>query len=72
MRKYYSNGDGGLYFWTPNLGGEIGSQMWNGLTIRWDWYKELGYPEVKNEDDFLNVVKQIVDLHPTTENGDKV
>ena len=72
MRKYYSNGDGGLYFWTPNLGGEMGSQMWNGLTIRWDWYKELGYPEVKNEDDFLNVVKQIVDLHPTTENGDKV
>lgn len=73
MRRYYSNGDGGLYFWTPCVGEEgVATEMWNGLTIRWDWYKELGYPEVKNEDDFLDVVKQIVDKHPTTENGDKV
>lgn len=73
MRKYYSNGDGGLYFWTPFVGNETsGASMWNGLTIRWDWYKELGYPEVKNPDEFLEVVKQIVEQHPTTENGDKV
>lgn len=73
MRKYYSNGDGGLYFWTPFIGKEpVGSEEWNGFTIRWDWYKELGYPEVKDEDEFLDVVKQIVDNHPTTENGDKV
>lgn len=73
MREYYSNGDGGWYFWTPAVGSESsGAELWNGFTIRWDWYKELGYPEVTNEDDFLNVVKQIVDAHPTTENGDKV
>ena len=73
MRKYYSNGDGGLYFWTPFIGKEpVGSEEWNGFTIRWDWYKELGYPEVKDEDEFLDVVKQIVDNHPATENGDKV
>lgn len=73
MRKYYSNGDGGLYFWTPSVGNETsGAELWNGLTIRWDWYKELGCPEVKNPDEFLEVVKQIVDNHPTTENGDKV
>ena len=73
MRKYYSNGDGGLYFWTPSVGNETsGAELWNGLTIRWDWYKELGCPEVKNPDEFLEVVKQIVDKHPTTENGDKV
>lgn len=73
MRKYFSNGDGGLYFWTPFVGNEsVGMEQWNGFTIRWDWYKELGYPEIKNEDEFLDVVKQIVDKHPTTENGDKV
>ena len=59
MRKYYSNGDGGLYFWTPSVGNETsGAELWNGLTIRWDWYKELGCPEVKNPDEFLEVVKQ--------------
>lgn len=73
MREYFSNGDGGWYFWTPYVGYEsTGAELWNGFTVRWDWYKELGYPEVTNEDEFLNVVKQIVDAHPTTENGDKV
>lgn len=74
MRKYYSkNNDGKLYFWTPFVGTELnGSDWWNGMTIRWDYYKELGYPEVKTEDDFLNVVKQAVDKHPTTEDGKKV
>lgn len=74
MKKYYSkDNDGKLYFWTPHVGTEqVGSAWWNGMTIRWDYYKELGYPEVKTEDDFLNVVKQAVDKHPTTEDGKKV
>jgi ABC-type glycerol-3-phosphate transport system substrate-binding protein len=75
-RKYYSN-DGKLYFITPQATAQ-GRQvvppksMWNGMTIRWDYYKELGYPEVKNEDDFLNVVASIVARHPTTPDGKKV
>lgn len=39
--------------------------------IRWDYYKELGYPEVTNEDDFLNMLKAMQDAHPTTEDGKK-
>lgn len=74
MREYYSkNGDEKVYFWTPYVGTEpYGANWWNGMTIRWDYYKEAGYPEIKTEDDFLNVVKDIVDKHPTTEDGKKV
>lgn len=74
MRKYFSkNEDGKFYFWTPYVGQEtVGSAWWNGMSIRWDYYKELGYPQVETEDDFLNVVKQAVDLHPETEDGKKV
>jgi hypothetical protein len=72
-RKYYSNEDGKLYFITPQAGQEgQGKSMWNGMTIRWDYYKELGYPEVKTEDDFLNVVAAAVARHPTTPDGKKV
>lgn len=74
MRKYYSkNNDGKLYFWTPFIGTEPPSATWwNGLTMRWDYYKELGYPEIKSEDDFLKVVKQALQKHPTTADGKKV
>ncbi|KFI44970.1 multiple sugar transport system substrate-binding protein [Bifidobacterium bohemicum] len=33
-----------------------------GPYIRWDLYKKLGYPEIKNMDDFLDVLKQEQDL----------
>ena len=29
--------------------------------IRWDYYREVGYPEIKNLDDFLNVMKLMQD-----------
>lgn len=74
MRKYYSkDGDGKMYFWTPYVGTEpYGSNWWNGMTIRWDYYKEAGYPEVRTEDEFLDLLKQIVEKHPETEDGKKV
>jgi ABC-type glycerol-3-phosphate transport system substrate-binding protein len=73
-RKYNSkNGDGKFYFLNPNAGiSGTDKAMWNGMTIRWDYYKELGYPEVKTEDDFLNVVAAAVARHPTTPDGKKV
>jgi ABC-type glycerol-3-phosphate transport system substrate-binding protein len=77
-RKFYSkDGDGKLYFITPQVTAKnreivFGKSMWNGMAIRWDYYKELGYPEVKNEDDFLNVVAAAVARHPTTPDGKKV
>lgn len=73
MREYCSNGDGKWYFWTPQIGPESPeAYLWNGYTVRWDWYKELGAPEIKNEDDYIAYLKSAVEAHPETENGQKV
>ena len=39
--------------------------------LAWDYYTEIGAPEMNNLDDLLNVLKQIQDAHPTNEAGDK-
>ena len=43
-----------------------------GNFLRWDYYMEIGAPEINNMDDLLDVVEQMVQAHPTTENGDPV
>lgn len=43
-----------------------------GFFTRWDCYKELGCPEITSEDEYLDVLKQMVDAHPETEDGKKV
>lgn len=37
--------------------------------IRWDLYKQLGYPEVKNYDDMLKLFKDMKEICPTDDNG---
>lgn len=37
--------------------------------LRWDLYKELGYPEIKNLDDMVDVLGQMQELCPTDDNG---
>lgn len=39
--------------------------------IRWDLYKELGYPEVKNLDDLYNLFVQMKEICPTDESGNE-
>ncbi|MCD7825176.1 MAG: extracellular solute-binding protein [Clostridiaceae bacterium] len=39
--------------------------------VRWDLYKELGYPEVKDLDDFKQLMKDMVNLCPTDDTGGK-
>ncbi|RXZ79098.1 extracellular solute-binding protein [Paenibacillaceae bacterium] len=43
----------------------------NTAHIRWDWYQELGAPEIKTPDDYFNVLKQMTEKHPTNEKGEK-
>ncbi|MEK0307207.1 ABC transporter substrate-binding protein [Bifidobacterium favimelis] len=38
-----------------------GDEPGNSPHIRWDYYREVGYPEIKNLDDFLNVLKLMQD-----------
>ncbi|MBQ9928201.1 MAG: extracellular solute-binding protein [Lachnospiraceae bacterium] len=37
--------------------------------LRWDLYKELGYPEIKNLDDMVEVLAQMQEICPTDDNG---
>ncbi|MDR0909012.1 MAG: hypothetical protein LBM77_04520 [Spirochaetaceae bacterium] len=43
----------------------------NAPKIPWDYYKGVGSPTMKDENDLLNVIKQIVDKYPTNAAGDK-
>lgn len=45
--------------------------LWGGVYLRWDYYKELGYPAINNNDDFLKVVSQMLQKHPANEDGKK-
>jgi putative aldouronate transport system substrate-binding protein len=50
----------------PTRGGDGGPHL------RWDYYKELGYPEIVEFEDYLPVLKAMVDRHPLTEAGQRV
>lgn len=39
--------------------------------VRWDLYKELGYPKVKDLDDFAKLMKDMVKLCPEDDSGNK-
>lgn len=43
-----------------------------GIRLRWDLYKQLGCPEIKSADDWIEVMKQMVAMNPTTPSGEKV
>ncbi len=42
-----------------------------GPYIRWDLYKELGYPKMETLEDLLPVLQQMKELEPKTADGDK-
>ncbi len=42
-----------------------------GPFVRWDLYKQLGYPEMETLEDLLPVLKGMQDLYPVTESGQK-
>ena len=65
------NGDGNIY----GIGYEVATSSedlqsffytWD---IRWDLYKELGYPEVKDMNDLLEVFKGMKEICPTDDAG---
>lgn len=39
--------------------------------VRWDLYKKLGYPEIKDLDDFAQLMKDMVKLCPEDDNGNR-
>ena len=69
-REFLSNGTGNLYFKRIQTGPEIvGAESWGVYVVRWDWYKELGCPAMNNDDEYLSVLQQMVEAHPTNDAG---
>ena len=68
--------DAGVYYGIPDQMTDtspttLTSEMvYSSPQLRWDLYKEIGMPEIKNEDDLLDVLAKIHEIHPTNEAGD--
>lgn len=41
----------------------------NTINVRWDYYKELGYPQVETIEGLLDIAEEMLALHPTNDNG---
>ncbi|MDF2651546.1 MAG: hypothetical protein K0Q73_7351, partial [Paenibacillus sp.] len=76
FKRSYSNDTNKVYFLPTSqqksYQGLVSQNGYVNFYTRWDLYKEAGYPEMKNEDDFLKVMKQIQDKNSTTKDGKKV
>lgn len=63
----------GFYFFPARIGyngvGYDKVTTQRGYIVRWDYYKELGYPPINNEDDYLAVLLRMYEKHPFTEDG---
>ena len=60
FKKLGNEGDG-FYFFPAKIGyngvGFDNEMSARGYVVRWDYYKELGYPPINNEDDYLSVLQ---------------
>ncbi|MFC5406090.1 extracellular solute-binding protein [Cohnella soli] len=70
-RKHYSP-DGKLYTISQAGGPAPDILPSEGFNIRWDLYKKLGYPEITNDDELLNLLAEMWKLEPKTKDGKKV
>ena len=72
FKQLVNDGDG-FYFFPARIGyngvGYSNESGTRGYIVRWDYYKELGYPPINSEDDYLNVLLQMHQNHPFTEEG---
>ena len=72
FRQLVNDGEG-FYFFPDRIGyngvGYSNTPYNRGYVVRWDYYKELGYPPINSEDDYLNVLLQMHKNHPFTEEG---
>ena len=73
FKQLESGKNEGFYFFPARIGyngvGFDNVTSSRGYILRWDYYKELGYPPVNNEDDYLKVLQQMYANHPFTEEG---
>ena len=71
-QEYTSNGTGHLLI-MPTAVGPASYNAYNWVPLlQWDAYKKIGMPEINTLEDYLDVVEQMVEVKPVTENGEKV
>lgn len=46
-----------------------GLDLTYGPYLRWDYYKELGYPDIATLEDLLPVLQEMQEAHPTSDSG---
>lgn len=69
-KSCWSNETGELYFLPCQIGVDSqGIYQGMGPLTRWDYYKELGYPEINNIDEWLQILQTMQNNHPETEDG---
>lgn len=68
----------GMYAFPNSVSSDAATEASEGLEptfgpyIRWDYYKQLGYPEMNNLEDFLDVLEQMQTLARQTEGTDDI
>ena len=71
--KQFLNEEDAFYFFPQKIGyngvGFSNDPSNRGYVVRWDYYKELGYPPINSAEDYLNVLEQMYENHPFTEEG---
>jgi len=61
-----------LYFLAVCIGPEnanMSDTMSRGYALRWDLYKQLGYPEITNDADYIKIMQDMHALFPQTPDG---
>ncbi len=71
IREYRSNGTGELYCMPTAVGKAVasGGTDRNCVKLNWDVYEEIGAPEITSLDDLIPLMKQMMEAHPTDEDG---
>ncbi len=65
-------GERALYGFGHNVGGSdptAHEAFFYTMDIRWDLYKQLGYPDIKTLDDFYDLMVSMKEICPTDDNG---
>jgi putative aldouronate transport system substrate-binding protein len=68
----------GMYAFPNSVSSDAATEASEGLEptfgpyIRWDYYKQLGYPEMNNLEDFLDVLEQMQTLARQTEGSNDI
>lgn len=72
-KEFLSNGTGKTYAFAERAKKSPApvATSQNGVFLRWDYYKELGTPEINNADDLVKVIGDMLKKHPTNADGKK-